>query len=225
MKNTSSFWTAFGDLMTMLFFVMLASFAITVMKLKSTISLQKEKLSIIETVENNLNPLKKDTTLFIYQPDYKRFKLGFDVKFYSNKYGIDSRSIVNYSNTRRNIDKAGRKLYNIIEDLHRLKESDLRKTKNSNKESKLANLSYIVVIAGYASKIGEEQHNYRLSYDRAYSLWKYWKNKGIDFEDPKFEGLIDLQISGNGFGGIGREPIEINNQRFIIQINPKIGDF
>lgn len=45
------------------------------------------------------------------------------------------------------------------------------------------------------------------------------------FENAKiYEGLIDLQIAGNGWGGVGRQQIEENNQRFLIQIFPKIGD-
>jgi hypothetical protein len=55
---------------------------------------------------------------------------------------------------------------------------------------------------------------------------------GIDFEAKKYEGLIDLQIAGNGWGGVGRferDPQnfmknETKNQRFIIQIVPKIGN-
>ena len=89
------------------------------------------------------------------------------------------------------------------------------------------NVSYILVFAGSASKTGVEDHNYELSYKRAWELWKYWKNdKLINFEDSKYNGLIDLQISGNGWGGIGRLPEEQeeNNQRFLIQIFPKIGD-
>jgi len=74
--------------------------------------------------------------------------------------------------------------------------------------------------------------DYELSYKRAYNLWEYWKNIGIDFEADKYKGLIDLQISGNGWGGVGRyerDPEkfmknESKNQRFIIQIIPKIGN-
>jgi hypothetical protein len=80
--------------------------------------------------------------------------------------------------------------------------------------------------------LGGEDQDYLRSYDRAYSLWLHWKNIGIDFEDKKYKGLIDLQIAGNGWGGVGRfqyDPQdhfinEAKNQRFIIQIVPKIGD-
>jgi len=98
----------------------------------------------------------------------------------------------------------------------------------------MKNVSYLIIISGYSSKLGiaDEDYDYKLSYRRAYNLWKYWKGLGIDFEAEKYKGLIDLQISGNGWGGVGRferDPKnhfknEAKNQRFIIQIVPKIGN-
>lgn len=218
MKNRSDhfFWTSFTDLMTSLFFIMLVLYVLTYVRLNTTIKLQKEKLEIIETVEENMKPLKKDTTLFTYEDLYKRFKLSFEVKFKTDKYLISSMELDNYDYTIININKAGIKLKSTID--------NLLIAKNNN--PKLKNVSYILVIAGYASKIGsDEYHNYELSYKRAWELWNHWKkDELIDFEDPKYKGLIDLQISGNGWGGIGRLPNEQNNQRFLIQIFPKIGD-
>jgi outer membrane protein OmpA-like peptidoglycan-associated protein len=215
MKDNHShfFWPSYTDLMTSLFFVMLVLYVLTYVKLRSTITLQKEKLTIIDAVENNLQPLKKDTVLFRYEPQYKRFKLSFDVKFPTNEYNITN--VENYTSTIAKIDQAGRKLKQVID--------NLKQAKNAN--PRLENVSYILVIAGYASKFGSENHNYVLSYNRALSLWNYWRSKGIDFEGGEYADLIDLQISGNGWGGIGRVlDNEHNNQRFLIQIFPKIGD-
>jgi outer membrane protein OmpA-like peptidoglycan-associated protein len=200
--------------MTSLFFIMLVLYVLTYFKLNTTITLQKEKLAIIEAVEANLKPLKSDP-LFVYEEDYKRFKLGFDVKFVKDKYQINPYELENYASTIKNINKAGEKLKEIIDNLKNAKDND----------PKLKNVSYILVIAGYASRTGEEKHNYDLSYQRALALRNYWRSKGINFEAPKYKDLIDLQISGNGWGGVGRDPVDINNQRFIIQIFPKIGDF
>lgn len=214
MNNKDFFWPSYTDLMTSLFFIMLVLYILSYLKLNNTIKLQKEKLAIIETVEENLKPLKKEQELFIYEEKFKRFKLSFDVKFYLNKAEINENELYNYENTIPKIEKAGNRLKSIIASLYRAKEKD----------EKLKNVSYIVVIAGYASRSGEPYHNYVLSYLRALSLYNYWKEMGIDFESSEYEGLIDLQISGNGWGGVGREPIDENNQRFLIQIFPKIGD-
>jgi len=212
--NKDFFWPSYTDLMTSLFFVMLVLYVLTYVRLNSTIRLQKAKLEIIETVEENLKPLKAEKALFTYEEQYKRFKLSFDVKFVKDKFGITPDELINYDLTVNKIDQAGSKLKIIIDNLKKLKAAN----------NKLKNVSYVLVISGYASRTGEEQHNYELSYERALSLKNYWRSKGIDFEMPDYNDLIDLQISGNGWGGIGRLQNEEDNQRFLIQIFPKIGD-
>jgi outer membrane protein OmpA-like peptidoglycan-associated protein len=216
--TTNFFWPSFADLMTSLFFIMLVLYVLTFLKLKTTIELQKEKLAIIEAVEQNLKPLKSDQGLFVYEAAYKRFKLSFDVKFNKDRYAIDLNDhLINADATRAKILDAGRKLQAVVNQLKQTKESD----------DKLKNVSYIIVISGYASNDGTDRnHNYELSYKRALTLWSFWKENNINFEAAAYKDLIDLQIAGNGWGGIGRLPQgkEEDNQRFLIQIFPKIGD-
>lgn len=214
-KSNDSFWPSYTDLMTSLFFIMLVLYVLTYVRLNSTIKLQKEKIEIIETVEENLKPLQKDKTLFIYEEQYKRFNLAFQVKFNVGKSEITENDLIDYQQTRFNIIQAGNKLKTIINNLNKLKKTN----------DKLKNVSYILVLAGYASKIGDEIENYKLSYQRALNLKNFWKQSGIDFEDPEYKELIDLQIAGNGTGGVGRKTDnESDNQRFLIQIFPKIGN-
>jgi outer membrane protein OmpA-like peptidoglycan-associated protein len=213
-SKSDAFWPSYTDLMTSLFFVMLVLYILTYVRLNATIQLQANKLKIIETVEANLRPLKAETSLFIYEEQYKRFKLAFDVKFENDQYQLIPGQLYNYEQTIKHIDEAGLKLKSIIDHLKQERASDER----------LRRVSYVVVIAGYASKTGEELHNYELSYKRALKLKDYWKSKGIDFEASEYEELVDLQIAGNGWGGIGRLPLQADNQRFLIQIFPKIGD-
>jgi len=158
--------------------------------------------------------LKSDKTLFIYEEQYKRFKMSFDVKFKNGKYLINEDELELFYQTENKIRQAGMKLKTLINELKRNKESNL----------KLKDVSYVLVIAGYASKTGVEKDNYELSYKRALGLRDYWRSNGIDFESVEFKDLVDLQIAGNGWGGLGRSEIEVENQRFIIQIFPKIGD-
>lgn len=213
-SKSDAFWPSYTDLMTSLFFVMLVLYILTYVRLNATIQLQANKLKIIETVEANLQPLKTETSLFIYEQQYKRFKLAFDVKFENDQYQLIPGQLDNYEQTISHIEKAGLKLKSIIDHLKQERASDER----------LKQVSYVVVIAGYASRTGEELHNYELSYKRALKLKDYWKSKGIDFEASEYEELVDLQIAGNGWGGIGRLPLQADNQRFLIQIFPKIGD-
>lgn len=215
------FWPSFTDLMTSLFFIMLLLFVLKTIELKKLLKIEKDKVKIIETVEANLKPLKNDTDLFIYEKQFNRYKLAFDVKFETDKSDILSDfDLLNAIETRVQIKDAGFKLKSIIDQLKIKKDND----------PNLDKVSYILVIAGYSSKDFTSKnlnHNYELSYQRAFSLWAYWKELGIDFESAEYEGLIDLQISGNGWGGVGRLPAnqETDNQRFLIQIFPKIGGF
>jgi len=254
MKKSNFFWVGFADLMTSLFFIMLVLYVVSfalykkqieeidvlkaslenkITELKKSVDefeenkklllIQAEKAKIIEAVEKNLEPLKSDTSLFRYEEKYKRFTLAFDVEFKTNKSEIKIDELEDFDITSNKIQDVGKKLQNTIDYLATKKVQD----------STMGNVSYLVIISGYASKLNDpkEKNDYILSYKRAYYLWNYWKELGINFESEKYKGLIDLQISGNGWGGVGRfnrDPDnyfenETKNQRFIIQIVPKIG--
>ncbi|MFZ4400599.1 MAG: hypothetical protein ACOYO1_11235 [Bacteroidales bacterium] len=223
-KQTNFFWPSYTDLMTSLFFIMLVLFVITYTMQQNTVIDLEKKLRVYDLVEQNLKPLKEDSALFHYELDYKRFILGFDVEFEVNKYQIIKGELKNYDKTKGSIINAGEKLQNTIDNL----------IISRNNNSELKNVSYLLIISGSSSHLlsGQQIDDYELSYKRAYNLWYFWKiQKGIDFESDKYQGLIDLQISGNGWGGVGRymrDPDnnminETKNQRFIIQIIPKIG--
>ena len=222
MKGNKSdfFWPSFTDLMTSLFFIMLVLYVLTYLQLNRKNQVLKKELKIIRTVKENLKPLKNDRKLFKYEERYSRFKLAFDVKFNFNKSDIlKNGHLINPYETKVKILEAGNKLKDVIDKLKLLKKKD----------PTLNKVSYILVIAGYASQDKNDstiEHNYDLSYKRALSLWAFWKLRGINFESPEYKDLIDLQIAGNGWGGVGRLPVnqEEDNQRFLIQIFPKIGD-
>ena len=230
-KNGEFFWVSFSDLMTSLFFVVLVLYVLTYVmlkreqdKLQSTVENLEQKLKVYDLVEQNLKPLKNDSHLFRYEEKYKRFTLAFDVKFVISEYEIKDGKLRNFTETSKKIKIVGKELQKTIDVLVKKKVED----------PAMKNVSYLVIISGYASKLqnANQWEDYEISYKRAYHLWNYWKNLGVDFEAEKYKGLIDLQISGNGWGGVGRferDPNnffrnETKNQRFIIQIVPKIGN-
>lgn len=226
-KGESFFWTSFADLMTSLFFIVLVLYILTYIMLKkkereliNTVADLKHKLEVYDLVEQNLKPLKENTLLFRYEENYKRFVLAFDVKFESGKSQIEKGDLNNFDITSSKIENVGKQLQKTIDNL----------AKNKAENPAMNNVSYLVIISGYASHFaGTEFSDYDLSYKRAYNLWRYWKSIQIDFEANKYKGLIDLQIAGNGWGGVGRFEkktwqSEEKNQRFIIQIVPKIGN-
>lgn len=262
-EENNIFWPSFTDLMTSLFFVMLVTtvaliaaiqkrnmankdLAETVRNLLETSDIEEiedylgamnENQKTLEAVDKSLSPLKESNDVFRYEEEYKRFKLGFEVKFKSGQYNISSSDLDQWEETKRKIDKAGRDLKAFIDGFVRQKNSD-------NEEGlALKDVSYMIVISGYAShepRLSQWYH-YELSYKRAYNLWAYWKKEGIiDFEDERYAGAVEVHVAGNGFGGIGRFnpncppegeerdspnwPEEEKNQRFLIEVVPKLGD-
>lgn len=222
-KKSNFFWVSYSDLMTSLFFIVLVLFVLTYVNLKrqkQKIENEKEALQeqvdLFNRVKNSLDPLKR-SDLFEYDDKYERFTLSFDVKFKSGQSRINYSDLENPQETIEKIDNAGETLYNIIDSLDHQRKTD----------TSFSKVSYLLIISGYASNFGENiRSNYVLSYNRALNLWDYWNTNGFDFENPSFQGVIDLQISGNGIGGVGRfEGVEESkNQRFIIQLVPKVGN-
>src|SRR5690606_36575004 len=188
------------------------------------IKAKEDQLKVYKEVEESLRPLKQDSTLFNYDEHYKRFLLSFDVKFVVGKAGINEHDLYNYEKTETNIVQAGKKLKSVLDNI--IDEAVQQNTSSTNK------VTYLVIITGYASKLenrdtspGGMYNEYQLSYARAYSLWSFWRETGINFESSRYRGLIDLQLAGNGWGGVGRGlNNEEANQRFIVQVVPKISN-
>lgn len=221
-KKNDFFWPSYTDLMTSMFFIMLVLYILSYSRLKIKVDDLDKKLKVYTMVEENLKPLKKDTSLFRYEEKYKRFTLAFDVKFDIGKYRFNPKDLINYNESINKIDNVGRKLKAVIDSLNYKRKTN----------PELRNVSYLLIISGYSSHLlyGGMFADYLLSYRRALTLWDRWRFKGIDFEVPKYAGLIDLQIAGNGWGGVGRFRRdqdndfvnEKKNQRFIIQVIPKL---
>lgn len=199
MKKDNIFWISYSDLMTSLFFVMLVLFVVTIGYLKYNIEDIKEQL--IKIQELHIAVQKLPEQYFEYQPEYKRFKLNKQIQFQSGSSYINPQ-YYNY------LIKVGRSISNLITEL-----------KNQENFEKF-DIKYLVVIEGMASK-DNYSRNYELSYERALSLYRFWKSNGIIFNAVDCE----IQISGSGTEGIreysGKD--EYKNQQFLIHIIPKIG--
>lgn len=244
MKKSNFYWIGLSDLMISMFFIMLVIAAVQMgvnvsqldknkkitkenNKLKEKVELlenqalvlKKEK-KVIETVQKNIEKLKEKDDLFQYDSTFKRYTLRFNVEFFKGENEITENDIKDYDVTRTKLIETGKELFKIVENLDKLKkENDAYK-----------DISYMIVISGSASKTGSIDENYKLSYLRAYNLYKFWKNElGVDFDNRKYHNLIELQIAGNGIGGVGRiaitkgENYTEKNQRFIINVIPKLG--
>lgn len=204
-KKESYFWTSFSDLMTSLFFIMLVLFVLTVALLhKKIVEINdiavknQEQIDKIREIENATNNI--DTSYFEYREKYKKHILKIEARFDEDKF--EKEKIIPQSAIDNLID-AGESIRDSINSIL----------------NRFPMIQYLLIIEGQASKDkATEQHNYELSYKRAYTLKKIWDEKNIDFGSN-----CEIIISGSGTGGTMRESIERNNQRFLIHIIPKPG--
>tara|TARA_R110001592_G_scaffold72904_3_gene222804 strand:- start:5483 stop:6139 length:657 start_codon:yes stop_codon:yes gene_type:complete len=209
-KNNNFFWVGYADLMTSLFFIMLVLFVVMFSAMKNEqnkLQLKLEEFNKIEEIKRAVNNL--DPKYFKYDEVNKRHELAVDVIFRSGNYDIPEES-------KANLVSAGLELQNII-----------------NNIPKEQNIRYLVIIEGMAARYTNAtelwrnsdpkqiEDTYLLSYNRAKSLYKFWKDRGINFD----ESIFEIVLAGSGWFGAGRyvDENEGKNKRFLIQILPKVG--
>jgi len=194
-KKESFFWTSFSDLMTSLFFVMLVLFVLTIALFEGKRRATEEQLEKITEIEEAINRI--DTLYFNYSNVYKKHILRIRVNF---PRGVSEINVIdNYTKTE--LVKAGRSIQSSLEKI----------------SLEYPEIQYLLVIEGQAS-MDNYPRNYELSYERALSLSRFWRDNHIDFGNN-----CEVLISGSGIGGTMREREERLNQRFLIHIVPKPG--
>ena len=213
-QKNNFFWQSYVDLLTALFAVVLVLFILSFKLFKDNAAkLKKERdqyavfakeYERIQKITKQIQALE-NTGVFKYDSVYNRFLvrdfIGQEI-FVSYSASIKPE----YYATAKN---AGQTLVKLIDSLY-----------NSQR------IRFLVLIEGNAAKPlnghksdgNDIQFTYELSYKRALALKSFWLLQGIIFDPQKCE----LIVSGSGFYGIGRDAVEENNKRFIIQIIPKI---
>lgn len=188
-------WPSFTDLMMSLFFIMLVLYVITYLYMKNQQLVSEHELRKIKEVQKAVNAL--DAKYFSYDSSYKRFTLNRQISFPLQ------RSEITREDDRQYLLNVGRNIEQLIVQLRKKYAKD--------------NISYMVVIEGMASK-DQYDRNFQLSYERSLALYRLWQEAGIKLDARTCE----LQIAGSGIAGVGRAINEPANQRFLIQIIPKI---
>ncbi len=207
----SLFWASYADLMTSMFFIMLTLFVASSILLSKERQEWRDKYFQSEDQKQQLQRINDviqdlDSTYFEYIDLYKKSKLVIPVNFGVDQYNINGLS----KETRDELEKAGRSLKAFVDETTK----------------KYPGVQYILIIEGQASRTGGTDHNYELSYRRAYSLKKYWEDKNIKFDALNCEVLIGGSGDGiqSGTGLMREDPSkEYLNQRFLIHILPKPG--
>lgn len=201
----SFFWTSYSDLMTSLFIIMLVLFVLVIVllhkRMEATI-IEKER---IEKVLEEITKVEESTRdlegkYFSYNKEYEKFILNIDCQFPVRQYDINLLD----ESTRSKLMDAGQQVKDFLEH-------------HSDNQ-------YLVIVEGQASANSEAwtDYNYNLSFQRAYSLIKFWAtNPNVKFPEKNCE----LQIAGSGDGRLSaktmRDTVNEKNQRFLIYIIPK----
>ena len=194
-RDTASFWPGYADLMTSLFFVMLVLYVLTVVALQYQQQATREELRKIKEVQNATKQL--DPAYFQYQPLYKRFALIRQIQFKANQSAIPD-------DDKPYLRGVGISVKRLIDRLQ-------SKYRNQN-------IKYLIVIEGMASR-DAYRLNDQLSYERALALRRFWLRENIILNPD----ICEVIVGGSGEEGVGRETLEVRNQRILIQIIPKIG--
>ena len=172
MKKSGFFWVSYGDLMTSLFFVMLVLYVIsfTILQSKQTeLQVAADQLKKIKEIQLALEGL--DENYFKFDKVNKRYKLQVITSFKPGSYNIFDID----KPLRQKLFNAGEVLYNKIEQV--IKENP--------------SVDYLLVIEGNTQRskrnwIIDPDRGYRLSYNRALSLFNYWKGRGRKNSKCKF---------------------------------------
>ena len=215
-QSKDFFWPSYVDLMTALFLIMLVLFVLSYklfqdkqVKLvaanaRLVVQLrEKKKLDEIKAALARLD----NSRYFVYNQDFKRYELNFEVLFQPGRYDLPSPA-------RQPLIEAGRFL---LRQMQALGQND--------------SIQYLVVIEGRAAmdpryptaapQNADLQAVRELSYNRALAVTYLWREAGL-----RFPPNIEVVPAGSGYRGAGRYTgyaQERLNKRFIIQIQPKIG--
>lgn len=214
-KKESFFWTSYSDLMTSLFFIMLTLFVLVIVLLHKRMEATEQQLTEIKKVEASTRELDK-SEYYTYKKEYKKYVLNVKCFFAELKS-----SLSDLQTDTEKLEQAGLEIRDFLK-------------KNSSNQ-------YLLIIEGQASRnsVKQTEQNYRLSYERALTLMKFWK----DVCHIDFGANCEIQIAGSGDGRYNfgytngedntrfkvldatlmreRGVNELQNQRFVIHIMPK----
>jgi len=178
--------------------------------------IEKENLEQLlekgEQIERSIENI--DSSYFKYDPDYKRHTLkGVSVEFHKESANIEDLS----SHDRNQLLKAGQAITKFL----------------THAKDSIPGAEYLLIVEGQSSKdpVGREYginkdgsyndiyNNNVLSYRRAHSLVRFWRDSLITFSGLPCEVII----SGSGTDSPFRDSDNTKNQRFVIHIIPKPG--
>ena len=224
------FWTSYSDLMTSLFFTVLVLFVVVIVAMGAANRQMGAANKLAQEAKKNLEKALEDANatneqlnqILRLQDQFNTLTSSSSLQYDEQKRMFYAKDFVGIEIFKPNEDIIKEEYIETVNrvgtDIKQLIES----IKTNNKEFK-----YLLVIEGTAAipykELQAKTFNpdntamYELSYRRALALYNQWKH--LNFRESNTE----IIIAGSGFNGINRDKIvEDNNNRFIIQIIPKI---
>jgi len=206
LKKESYFWTSYSDLMTSMFFVMLVLFILTIALLHNKIKATQAQLNKIEEIEESVKNI--NAHYFKYDSIFKRHTLReFELQFNTYSFNINDIPL----NKREWLLEVGTAIKYFV---------DSAVIKNPN-------VKYLLIIEGQSSRDNyykDDFHNNDvLSYQRAFTLFKFWERNKIIFNADYCEAIISGSGQNSPFRLLPDDRYNNANQRFVIHIIPKPG--
>lgn len=205
---------------------------------------EAQQMKVIQRIEKSLAAMMQGQNApFRYDSAFRRYTLSRDIRFQGGQWNLRRPTKTlppdEAAASLAFIRHTGATLRGIVDQLR----------ENKRHDSALREVSYVLLIQGSASNLTDarkpdyddyaytdyQNWGYILSYQRAKALYDFWRDeKIVDFDAPQYHDIIELAIAGNGYGGVGRynpdrrnlrvtNQEEKRNQRFLIQIIPKVG--
>ncbi len=197
------FWVSYSDLMTSLFFIMLVLFVVTVSLMHVKGRATENELAKIKKIQKSIENI--DSTYFSFDSIFQRHTL---------KITLD-----NFNTGSSNITDLGQETLNKLENAGL---SIVRFMQNA--KDTIPDAQYLLILEGQSSK-DDFPGNDTLSYNRALALKNYWLSKGINFDNLPCEVIISGSGQSSEFRLQPDDRYNKANQRFVIHIIPKPGDF
>ena len=231
-KNSDSFWASYVDVMAILFAITLVLFVSSFFwfdKKNGELEASERELAKIKELKAAIKHLN-DNDYFRYNELYQKHILSnINIEFLEgyNYYRIpeDLSWECRNDETMSKIDSVGISIVKTIDTLKRSYESGQDSYR----------IKFLVVIEGQASRSGDIQKNYELSYRRALSLMNHWRNDNVKYNGMRLipdstnynrDLNCEIIVSGSGIHGVPREDESSGsnprNQRFLVHIVPII---
>ncbi|MGN0187826.1 MAG: hypothetical protein ACI392_08815 [Paludibacteraceae bacterium] len=240
-KKESYLWTSYSDLMTSLFFVMMVLFVLSLAvvrqnnreiiqknadlcKMQESLAAQNEELiklkdSLANALEDANVTIEQQNRILRIDEQFRPLQRAGLFKYFEQSKKYVAKDLLGVEIFEPNGAKIVDRYKQTALNVGYVIDTTLRSLHNQSPDFK-----YLLVIEGNVANTYDYKYDkdgaygYKLSYERALSVYTLWQQNGIDLRQYNTEVLL----CGSGWNGLDRDVVEEYNKRFSIQILPKV---